>query len=102
MNRYVEKLNTYLQEYPKNQEDGRSILELLCYYYTEENQIDTTVIQARFRSMDTILRKLSLEDNDALFNITMDICSDYIKKAFTVGARTGAQLILELQQSECN
>ena len=100
MNPYIEKLKAYLQDLPKNREDGGSILELLCYYYTEENTVDTTMIRARFQRMDTILSKLSLQDNDAIFGLTVEICSEYIKQAFLAGTRTGAQLILELQQGE--
>ena len=100
MNPYIEKLKTYLQDIPSCRENGSSILELLCYYYTEENLIETTMIRARFQKMDAILSKLSIQDNDAIFGLTVEICSKYIEQAFLTGARTGAQLILELQQSE--
>lgn len=100
MNPYIEKLQAYLQDIPERREDGGSILELLCYYYTEENAVDTTIIRAGFQRMDSILCKLSLQDNDAIFGLTVGICSEYSKQAFLAGARTGARLILELQQGE--
>ena len=100
MNPYIEKLKAYLQDIPKNREDGGSILDLLCYYYTEEHTVDTAIIRAGFRRMDSILSKLSLQDNDAIFGLAVEICSEYMKQAFLAGARTGTQLILELQQSE--
>ena len=100
MNPYIEKLKGYLQNSNEKLETGGGILELLCYYYTEEHPLDTAVIRERMRQVDAILSRLSLEDNDAVFNLTVQICDEYIKQAFLIGARTGAQLILELQQSE--
>lgn len=58
------------------------------------------MIRARFRRMESILSKLSLQDNDAIFGLTVEICSEYIKQAFLAGARIGTQLVLELQQGE--
>ncbi len=98
MNPYIEKLKAYLQDIPKNREDANGILELLCYYYTEEHPVDTAVIRERMRQVGTILSKLSLQDNDTVFSLTVKICDEYIQQAFLTGARTGAQLILELQQ----
>lgn len=99
MNPYIEKLKAYLDARSKDREDAEGVLKLLCYYYTVENSIDSTVIRSRFREMDSILRKLSLQDNDTIFRLTVELCEEYIEQAFLAGARTGARLVIELRQS---
>ena len=100
MNPYIEKLKAYLKDWTNDREDPESILELLCYYYTAEKSVDNAVIRSRFQEMESILSKLSIQDNDTIFRLTIEACEEYMKQAFLTGARTGARLVIELQQSE--
>ena len=48
------------------------------------------------RSGDAYLRQLSLDDNNAVFNLCCRICTAYEHKAFIDGFHYGAQLLKEL------
>ena len=98
MNRYIEKLKTFLAEQPLHCEytDANSILEMLYCYYSEENPIDSAVIRCRFRELDSILCRLPLSDNDAIFSLTCKLCSAYEQRAFLEGIQVGMRLFEEL------
>ena len=98
MNRYVEKLKTFLAEHPLYAEyvDASSILEMLYCYYSDENPIDSAVIRCRFKELDNILCHLSLPDNNAVFSLTCKLCSAYEQQAFLEGIQIGMRLFKEL------
>ena len=50
MNRYIEKLKTFLAQQSPNfgYDDANSILDMLYYYYTDTNAIDNAVIRCQF------------------------------------------------------
>ena len=99
MNPYIEKLNAYLAQYPRDLEDIGTVTEVLCHYYTVEHTIENGVIQAEFLDLKPVLNKLSIQDNDALFAIIMRLCMNYADQAFRAGLSTGLQLLTELFQS---
>ena len=98
MNRYIEKLKTFLIERPLRcgDTDANSVLELLYCYYSEENPIDSAVIRYRFKELDNILCHLSLADNNAVFSLTCKLCSTYERQAFLEGIQVGMRLFEEL------
>lgn len=98
MNRYIEKLKTFLSEQPLRcgDTDAKSILEMLYYYYSEDNPIDSAVIRCRFNELDHILCHLSLSDNNAVFSLTCKLCSTYEQQAFLEGIQVGMRLFREL------
>ena len=98
MNPYIEKLKVYLAQFPHKQDDLGSVMEVLCHYYTVENPVENAVIQAELLDMGSILEKLSLEDNNALFGTFIRLCMAYTDQAFFAGLRTGAQLFTELYE----
>lgn len=99
MNPYIEKLNAYLAEQPASKyTDAESIIQVLQYYYTMENPIDTAVIRCQFREVDSCLQCLSFEENNAIFRLICDLCCEHTKNAFTRGLHTGLQLHTELFQ----
>lgn len=98
MNPYIEKLKQFLISQPPviKDDDANTILELLCYYYCSANSVDSALIRCQFRAADDALPKLSIEEYDALFAITTDLCLSYEKQAFMDGVRVGMQLFQEL------
>ncbi len=98
MNRYIEKLKAFLSEQPLRcgDTDAKSILEMLYYYYSEDNPIDSAVIRCRFNELDHILYHLSLSDNNAVFYLTCKLCSAYEQQAFLEGIQVGMRLFREL------
>ena len=57
---------------------------------------------SQFEKMDTVLSQLSLEDNDAVFLLTVNLCGDYQKQAFLAGVHVGMRLFTELQTEDCS
>ena len=97
MHQYVRKLQEHWKEYPKDQKDFDSVLELLSYYFMIENAAESAVIRTQFYEVDKILEKLSLEDNNALFSTVVHLCDTHSVRGFVEGFCVGAQLMLELQ-----
>ena len=104
MNLYIENLKQFLISEPQNfqDEDANSILELLCYHYCATNTVDSALIRCQFHAAENALPKLTIEEYDAFFNITTQLCTSYEKKAFTDGVRVGMQLFQELNNLPIN
>ena len=98
MNCYIEKLKEFLVEQVAGFKftDGNSLLEMLYYYYSEENAIDNGVIHCAFRQVDMCLQKLTVQENDQVFRAVMTLCTACEKEAFLAGVRVGAGLISEV------
>ncbi len=98
MNQYIEKLKDFLISQPETLQDdnANSILELLCYHYCSTNTVDSALIRCQFHAAENALPKLSIEEYDAFFNITTQLCTSYEQKAFMDGVRVGMQLFQEL------
>lgn len=98
MNPNIENLKSYLETRPvkSEYEDVDSLLELLYYYYTEENPIENAVIRYQFMEQDKVLNRLTVEENDLFFRITCDLCTEHARRAFVEGLRVGGRLFAEL------
>ena len=99
MNHYIENLISFLAEQTPNFRfgDANSILEILCYYYTEANPVDNAVIRCQFKNLDNVLSKHSLEDNEEVFSTVVDLCISHARQAFAEGIVVGMRLFTELQ-----
>ena len=98
MNRYIDNFKYFLSKQPHNYgfTDANSLLEMLCYYYAENNPVDNSIIRYQFDELDTVLSKLSFSDNNALFLMISTLCASYEKQAFMDGIAVGWQLYTEL------
>lgn len=63
--------------------------------YIEFCAADSEAIRSRFAILDGCLRKLSLSEQDVVFDTLCDICTEHEQIAFTEGVRLGAQLARE-------
>ncbi|MBE6951449.1 MAG: hypothetical protein E7451_08970 [Ruminococcaceae bacterium] len=99
MNLYMQQFQTYIEQHQPRfgHEDIHTIAELLYNCYTELNPIDTTEIRGGFREIDQIIRNLSVQDNDRVFAVVCQLCTQHERLAFLSGLRVGVQLLLELQ-----
>lgn len=88
----------YLDTHPIKQHSGdfTSLLDLLHNAYVESNSIDTVIIKEKFRQMDSILRKLSIKENDQIFSLACELCLEYEHSAFAHGISVGMHLMTEL------
>ena len=100
MNRYIEKIKSFLSEQSPGYgfEDADSLLKMLCYYYMENNPVDNGVIRCQFKELDEILSKLSFSDNNAIFHLTGTLCASYEEQAFVDGVAVGWRLYTELNR----
>ncbi len=94
MNPYIAQVNTYLENRPISQKEP--VLELLGQFYTIDNPVDNAAIRCRFEKLDQILKPLTLTQNNQVFNLVCDLCTEHTKKAFLEGVQAGFCLSREL------
>jgi hypothetical protein len=88
----------YLDAHPIRSYDGTidSLLNMLCSVYMESNPIENDDIRKFFDAVDSILSKLSLDDNNSVFNLIVDLCIAYERNSFIHGISLGMHLMTEL------
>ena len=98
MNRYIEKLKEFLADQNPNYScgDSQSLLEMLYYYYSTDNPIDSALIRCQFKELDDNLKCLSWDQCEAVFNTTCNLCSAFERQAFMEGIHVGLRLFKEL------
>ena len=79
--------------------ENRTVLDQLFCAYQDSHETDPPEIKDGFKELDTYLRQLSLDDNNAVWNLCCQLCTAYEHKAFIDGLRYGAQLMTELKES---
>ena len=95
MNKNYEKLINDLQDYGQD-----AMLNLLFITYQDFCSLDKNGILENMKQLDDILDKLSLKDNDAVYNLTIALCTEHEKWGFLGGVRMGAKLMQEMNQQE--
>ena len=98
MHPYIEKISAYLAEQEPNygDRDVHELLEMLYRCYTDLNPMDSEKIRRSFAQLETILSKLSVQDNNTMFCMVLDICAEHERLAFFTGFDVGARLMTEL------
>jgi hypothetical protein len=99
MDNNAQQLKAYIETHPFNPGDSdcETVLDQLYQVYQESHESDPPDIRDSFRELDTLLERLSLDDNNAVFNLCCHLCAAYEHKAFSDGFHYGAQLIIELK-----
>ena len=100
MKSVYQAMRDYLQTHPYDtgDPDCENILDLLYRAYAETHESDPPEIQSGFAELEEFLKTLPLDDNNAVFNLTCQLCTAYEKKAFLDGLLFGAGLMLELTE----
>ena len=80
--------------------DATSVLDLLYITYTDNLGRDPKEIQDSFLALGEHLERLSLEENNAIFSIVLELCNAYEKRAFMDAIKMGALVILEVYNKE--
>ena len=98
MDNIAQRLKAYIEEHPvgPGDSDCETVLDQLFQAYQESHESDPPDIRDGFRELDNLLGHLSLEDNNAVFNLCCALCTAYEHKAFLDGVQYGAYLITEL------
>ena len=77
--------------------DNPAVLDQLFCAYQDSHETDPPEIKEGSKELDTYLRQLSLDDNNAVWNLCCRICTAYERKAFIDGFHYGFQLMKELK-----
>ena len=101
MERCAKRLKAYVDKHPfdSGDSDCKTVLDQLYQAYAESHESDPPEIRDGFKELDTLLSELSLEDNNAVWNLCCQLCTAYEHKAFVDGVQYGSSLILELNRN---
>ena len=98
MDNIVKRLAAYMDKHPLDLGDTNceTVLDQLYQAYAESHESDPPEIRNGFKELDDLLGSLSLNDNNAVWNLCCQLCTAYEYKAFLDGLQYGASLINEL------
>ena len=98
MNEITKRLNAYITAHPfdSGDSDCETVLDQLYQAYTESHESDPPEIRDGFKELDALLEQLSLDDNNAVWNLCCQLCTAYERKAFLDGLQYGVQLFREM------
>ena len=98
MDNIAKRLAAYMDKHPINlgDTDCETVLDQLYQAYAESHESDPPEISEGFKELDSLLGNISLEDNNAVFNLCCRLCSAYERKAFLDGLQYGAHLMNQL------
>ena len=74
-----------------------TVMDFLYVAYTENKGRDPEPIYQAFQRLGVHLEKLPIQENDAIFNVVVDLCDLFEQRAFKDALQLGAYLILELR-----
>ena len=99
MENIAKRLNAYIIAHPFDSGDGdcETVLDQLYQAYAESHESDPPEIRDGFKELDALLEHLSLDDNNAVWNLCCQLCTAYERKAFRDGLQYGAHLMMELR-----
>ena len=98
MNEIAKRLNAYITAHPfdPGDSDCETVLDQLYQAYAESHESDPPEIRDGFKELDDLLGDLSLDNNNAVWNLCCQLCTVYERKAFIDGLRYGSHLMSEL------
>ena len=98
MDNIAKRLKAYADKHPfdSGDSDCETVLDQLYQAYAESHESDPPEIRNGFKELDDLLGDLSLNDNNAVFNLCCSLCTAYESKAFQDGVQYGAHLMKEL------
>ena len=99
MENIAKRLNAYITAHPfdPGDSDCETVLDQLYQAYAESHESDPPEIRNGFKELDDLLGSLSLDDNNAVWNLCCHLCTAYEHKAFLDGLQYGAHLMAELK-----
>ena len=98
MDNIAQRLKAYVESHPFDPGDSNcdTVLDQLYQVYAESHESDPPEIRNEFKELDDLLGGLSLDDNNAVWNLCCQLCTAYEHKAFLDGLQYGAHLINQL------
>ena len=98
MDDIAKRLDAHMDKHPIDlgDTDCETVLDQLYQAYAESHESDPPEIREGFKELDDLLGSLSLDDNNAVWDLCCQLCTAYEHKAFLDGLQYGAHLIAEL------
>ena len=98
MDNITTRLKAYMDAHPfdPGDSDCETVLDQLYQGYAESHESDPPEIRDRFKELDDLLVELSLDNNNAVWNLCCQLCTAYERKAFRDGLQYGAHLMNEM------
>ena len=98
MDKIAQRLKAYIDTHPFGSDDSdcETVLDQLYQAYAESHESDPPEIRDGFKELDKFLEGISLDDNNAVWNLCCQLCTAYEHKTFLDGLRYGAYLMQEL------
>ena len=98
MDKITKRLKDYIDAHPfdPGDSDCETVLDQLYQAYAESHESDPPEIRDGFKELDDLLGDLSLNDNNAVWNLCCQICTAYEHKAFIDGLLYGVFLMREV------
>ena len=99
MDNIAKRLASYMDKHSIDlgDTDCETVLDQLYQAYAESHESDPPEIRDGFKELDNLLSELSLDDNNAVWNLCCQLCTAYEHKAFIDGLQYGAHLITTLK-----
>ena len=99
MDNIAKRLQAYVDKHHFDPGDSNceTVLDQLYQAYAESHESDPPEIRNGFKDLDDLLGDLSLDDNNAVWNLCCQLCTAYEHKAFLDGLQYGAYLMRELK-----
>lgn len=99
MENIAKRLNAYITAHPFNPGDSdcETVLDQLYQAYAESHESDPPEIRGGFKELDAFLEQLSLDDNNAVWNLCCQLCTAYERKVFIDGLQHSAHLMSALK-----
>ena len=99
MDKITKRLQAYIDTHPfdPGDSDCETVLDQLYQAYAESHENDPPEIRNGFKELDEFLEGLSLDNNNAVWNLCCQLCTAYERKAFLDGLQYGAHLMTELK-----
>ena len=99
MENIANRLNAYITAHPfdPGDSDCETVLDQLYQAYAESHESDPPEIRDGFKELDDLLCDLSLDENNAVWNLCCQLCTAYEHKALIDGLQYGAHLMRELK-----
>ena len=96
MEKYFEKLRSYIAENPPDFGDGDSVLTLLYESYAESNKMDDGTIKEDLNELYRQLNGMELREMDKIIYPVCTLCRDHQRSGFVEGVKIGIRLRDEL------
>ena len=92
MERYIEKLRSYLTEQKLQDESPQSILNMLYEAYNEINLMDDDKVKQDFHELYELMNGMPLREMDQIVYPVCTLCRDHERSGFIHGVQVGIRI----------